>query len=325
MKNQIKLLQLGIVLFALLIFTSCSTEKTNLTATPNDASFVMVINGKALKEKGNINSIAESKIYKQLIADLSDDEIQEFKQFEYLFKDTKESGIAINDEFIIFMKMVDQEALLGLNFKVIDITKVNTMFTMLTEKDEQTKILQSDNIHYLTNEEAIIAWNETQLLVLARHQATPKALLEKAISLLNQPASQSISSTSTYKDFYAKEKDINFWLNYGLFINNLPPAQQMMISSQLPFSLKGTFFYGNVSFEKGQVIAEYESILNDEMKSFIKDYQFINDNFDVEVLKLMPKTSYANFEASLNLFNYYTMLLNMYKEKQLDTETILIY
>jgi len=320
MKNYIKLIQSGIVMLTLLILASCSTEKSNLTATPKDAGFVMVVDGKALKEKGNINSISESKIYKKAIAEISDDEMADFKQFEYLFKDTKESGIAINEEFIMFMKMVEGTPMVGFNFQVLDKAKVDALFTIVTEKEDDLEVLNSDGVSYIVNDKAIIAWNEAQLLVLAQQEMAPEALLNNAKTLLSQSASESISSNSNYSDFYAKRKDVSFWFNYDLFLDNMPPAQQMMITSQLPFSMKGTFFFGYISFEKGQVVAEYESIMNDEMKAFIKDYQFINDDFDTDVLKFMPKTSYANAEISLNLFDYYHMFLDMYKEKQVDTE-----
>ena len=320
MKNYIKLIQSGIVMLTLLILASCSTEKSNLTATPKDAGFIMVVDGKALKEKGNINSISESKVYKKVIAEISDDEMADFKQFEYLFKDTEESGIAINEEFIMFMKMVEGTPMIGFNFQVIDKAKVDALFTIVTEKEEGLEVLKSEDISYIVNDEAIIAWNEAQLLVLAQQEMAPEALLNSAKTLLNQSASESISSNSTYGDFYAKRKDVSFWFNYDLFLDNMPPAQQMMITSQLPFSMKGTFFYGYISFEKGQVVAEYESIMNDEMKAFIKDYQFINDDFDTDVLKFIPKNSYANAEISLNLYDYYNMFLDMYKEKQVDTD-----
>jgi len=280
----------------------------------------MVVDGKALKEKGNINSISESKVYKKVIAEISDDEMADFKQFEYLFKDTKESGIAINEEFIMFMKMVEGTPMIGFNFQVIDKAKVDALFTIVTEKEEGLEVLKSEDISYIVNDEAIIAWNEAQLLVIAQQEMAPEALLNSAKTLLNQSASESISSNSTYGDFYAKRKDVSFWFNYDLFLDNMPPAQQMMITSQLPFSMKGTFFYGYISFEKGQVVAEYESIMNDEMKAFIKDYQFINDDFDTDVLKFIPKNSYANAEISLNLYDYYNMFLDMYKEKQVDTD-----
>ena len=320
MKNFTKLLQAGFMMLFLIVLASCSTEKSNLTAIPNDAGFVMVVDGKAINEKGNIQSITESKFYSKIMAELSEEEIENFKQFEYIFKDTKESGIAINDEFIMFVKMSEGNPIVGFNFLVLDKAKVDALFQKVVEKEDDIKIITEDGISFFANEEAIVAWNESQLLFLGEKSFASEAIVNDAKALLKQTADQSISSNENYSDFYTKKKDVSLWFNYDLFLDNLPPAQQMMVSSQIPFSMKGTYIYAYTNFEKGKVEVEYETIMNDEMKKYMEDYQIINDNFDTDVLELLPKTSYANVEMSVNLFNYYHMFLEMFKEKQMDTE-----
>jgi hypothetical protein len=320
MKKLTKLLQAGIMMLVLIVLASCSTEKSNLTAIPKDAGFVMVVDGKAINEKGNIQSISESKAYAKIMAELSEEEKKDFEQFEYIFKDTKESGIAINDEFIMFVKMNEGSPIVGLNFLVLDKAKVDALFQKVVEKEEDLKIITEDGISFFAQEEAVIAWNEGQLLVLVEDGFASEAVVNDAKALLKQTADQSISSNENYSDFYAKKKDVSLWLNYDLFLNNMPPAQQMMITSQLPFSMKGTYMYAYTNFEKGKVVVEYETKMNDEMKKYMEDYQIINDDFDTDVLALLPETSYANAEMSVNLFNYYHMFLEMFKEKQMDTE-----
>lgn len=320
MKNYMKLFQMSLVMLSVVFLASCSTEKSNLTAVPNDAGFVMVIDGKAINEKGNINSLSESKAYKKVLAEFSDEQLQDFEQFEYIFKDIEESGIAINDEFIAFVKMVEGEPVIGFNFLVLDKSKIDALFQKVIDKEEDLTIINEDGISFFTKEQAIIAWSEQQLLVLTESGVVEDVLINNAKALLKQSADQSISSNDTYSDFYAKKKDVSVWFNYDLFLNNMPPAQQMMLASSMPFSMKGTYFYAYINFEKGEVIAEYESIMNDEMKKYMKEYKLINDDFDADVLKMLPATSYANMEMSINVFDYYHMFLDMYKEKQVDTD-----
>jgi len=320
MKNYFKLIQMSLLMVALVFLASCSNEKSQLTATPSDAGFVMVVNGKALKEKGNIKSISETKMYQKMLSEISEEDMQEFKQFEYLFKNTEESGIAINDEFNLFVTMVAGEPEVGFNFLVLDKAKVDALFNKVTEKEKDINVVSDGDVSYISSKEGLIAWDDKQLLALAQEDLESDALLDKAKTLLKQTASESISSNSNYSDFYAKRKDLSIWFNYDLFLDNMAPAQQMIISSQLPFSMKGTYLYGFISFEKGQVVAEYQSVMNDEMKSFIKNYQFINNDFDTDVLKMLPKTSFANLEISINLLDYYHMFIDMYKEKQVNTD-----
>ena len=311
---------MGLMMLVITLLASCSTEKSNLTAIPGDAGFVMVVDGKAINEKGNIQSISESKAYKKILAELSVDELSDFKQFEYIFKDTKESGIAINEEFIAFVNMVGGEAAIGLNLLVLDKSKVDALFQKVVEKEDDLNIITEDGVSFFTEDQVIIAWNEQQFLVLTEKGVASEALVNDAKALLKQTADQSISSNDSYSEFYAKKKDISIWFNYDLILDNMPPAQQMMLTSQIPFSMKGTYMLAFANFEKGKVVVEYETKMNDEMKKYMEDYQVLNDDFDTDVLEMLPEESYANIGMSLNLFNYYHMFLDMYKEKQVDTE-----
>jgi len=325
MKQKKNLLRLGLFTLVLTVLASCSTPKSELTATPSDAGFVMVVDGKALSEKSGIDNISETELYKKMLNTIPADEKSDFDQFEYIFKDPKESGIGINEEFTLFVTMENSNPIIGMNFKVLDKAKVDALFQKISNnKEADIKLSQEGDLSILQGdgkeEEAVIIWNDKQLLVYAKPESEATGTLEAAKKLINQEASESILSNETYISFYEKKKDVSFWLNYDLFLNNLAPAQQMMIASQLPFSMKGTYFYGFVDFQKGQVVANYESVLNDDMQKWMEKYQVINDDFDTDVLKMLPKTSFANIEFSINLLNYYHLFVDMYKEKQMNTE-----
>ncbi|MCK5856720.1 MAG: DUF4836 family protein [Bacteroidales bacterium] len=323
MKNYTRILQASLSMFVIMLLASCSSPKSDLTATPSDAGFVMVVDGKTLSEKGGVDDITESAFYEKMIKEIPSDEMADFKQFEYIFKDSKESGIGVNDEFMLFVKMENSQPIIGLNFKVLDRSKVDALFQKVVEKEEaEVEIVSEDGMNYIIDpdKEAVIIWNDAQLLVYAQVESPSENILATAKGLLKQSASESILSNSVYNEFYKNKKDVSVWFNYDLFLKNLAPAQQMMIASQLPFSMEGTYFYGYADFQKGKVVVEYESVLNDDMQEWMKKYQIINDDFDTDVLKMMPKTSYANMEFSISLINYYHLFVDMYKEKQVDTE-----
>ena len=323
MNKFTKMMQASLMLLFIAFLASCSSPKAELTAIPNDAGFVMIVDGKTLSEKGGVDNIAESKLYEKMLKEIPAEKMDDFKQFEYIFKDSKESGIGINDEFAVFVKMENSEPILGLNFKVLDKTKVNALFEKVANKeDSEVKIINEDGLSYIVDpdNQAVIIWNDAQLLIYAQFESANEGILATAKKLITQSSSESIASNSVYEDFYAKKKDISAWFNYDLFLKNLAPGQQMLIASQMPFSLEGTYFYGYADFQNGKVVVEYESVLNDDMKNWMKKYQVINDDFDTDVLKMMPKTSYANMEWSINLLNYYHLFVDMYKEKQVDTE-----
>jgi len=323
MNKLTKMMQASLMLLFLALLASCSSPKAELTAIPNDAGFVMIVDGKTLSEKGGVENLAESELYKKMLKEIPADDMDDFKQFEYIFMDSKESGIGINDEFAVFVKMENSEPILGLNFKVLDKVKVNALFEKVANKeDAEIKIINEGDLSYIADpdNQAVIIWNDAQLLIYAQFESANEGIIAAAKKLITQSAKESIASNLVYEDFYAKKKDISAWFNYDLFLKNLAPAQQMMIASQMPFSLEGTYFYGYADFQKGKVVVEYESVLNEDMQKWMKKYQIINDDFDTDVLKMMPKTSYANMEWSISLLNYYHLFVDMYKEKQVDTE-----
>jgi hypothetical protein len=314
---------MGMVMLTLIVLASCSSKKANLTAIPKDAGFIMVFDGKALSSKSGVDDFTQTKAYNKLISELSEDEMSHLSEFEYIFKDTKESGFGINDEFIFFTKMDDGNPSVGLVFSVLDRSKLDMLMKRLMDDEEtDVEIVEDADIStiMLPDDEGVFAWNDNQFLILAHEELAAEALLNEAKALLKQSNSESINANKTYADFYEKKKDISLWFDYDMISKNMPPAQQMMIASQLPFNMSGTSMNAYISFEKGKVVAKYESVLNDEMKKIMEDYKFINDDFDTDVLKMLPKVSYANLEISINLFDYYHMFIDMYKEKQVNTE-----
>ncbi|RLD68197.1 MAG: hypothetical protein DRI84_00285 [Bacteroidetes bacterium] len=323
MKNYSKIFQLGILMISMLFIASCSSKKSSLTAIPKDAGFVMVVDGAALTAKSGVQDFTQTKAYKKLISEMTEEELSNLSEFDYILKDSKESGLGINEEFIVFTKISEGEPIVGLNLLIVDKAKLDALMKSIMEREDvDVEIVEDADIStmLLADNEGVFAWNNTQFLVLAHEDLAAEALVNEAKALLKQGAKESISSNSVYADFYAKKKDVSIWFDYDMIFKNMPPAQQMMLTSQLPFNMSGSSFNAYINFEKGKVVAEYESVLNDEMKDFIKDYKFINDDFDVDVLKLMPETSFANMEMSINFYDYYHMFMDMYKEKQVDTE-----
>jgi len=323
MKNQSRLIKLGIMMLTVFMLASCTSNKSNLTAVPKDAGFVMVVDGNALATKAGVQDFTQTKAYKKLLINLSDDELSHLSEFEYILKDPNESGLGIKKEFLFFVKVAGNEPTIGFDFSIIDRSKVDALMKRVIDDESTDLVIEEDasiSTMLLANNEGIFAWDDHQFIILANEDIAPEALVNEAKKLLQQDNNESINANKAFSEFYKKKKDISIWFDYDMISKNMPPAQQMMIASQIPFNMTGTSFDAYISFEKGKVVAEYESVLNDEMKKYMENYKFINDEFDTDILQMLPKLSYANAEISINLFDYYQMIMDMYKEKQMDTE-----
>lgn len=324
MKNFSKLFLPGILFFSFLILVSCSeTNKKEATAVPKDAAFVLVVDGKSLSEKSGIDDFTQTNAYKKLMEQMSSDEIEHLKQFDYILKDVNESGVGINDTYLVFMKMDMGDPIVGINLPVIDRAKLENLMNKAVDDSQKELVIEKNadiSVLNTPNEDVIICWNDNQLLMITSDSKSSDDLSQMGMELLQQHKSKSIFSNSHFNDFYSEHKDLSFWLNYGHIMDNMAPAQQMM-ASQIPFDFKGMYISGFVSFEKGKVDIKYHTEMSEKMKEYLEKYPVINPDFDLAALEAIPQKSFLNFESSLNFYEYYRLLLSMYKEKQINVDT----
>ena len=324
MKNLSKLFLPGMLFLSFLLLVSCSkTNKKEATAIPKDAAFVMVVDGKSLSEKSGIEDITKTNAYKKLMEQMSSDELEHLKRFDYILKDVNESGVGINDTYFVFMKMDMGEPIVGINLPLIDRTKLDNLMNKTVDDSQKELVIEKNadiSVLNTPNENIIICWNDNQLLMITGDSKTSDDLSRMGIELLQQDKSKSIYSNSHFNDFYSERKDLSFWMNYEQIMDNMAPAQQMM-ASQIPFDFKGMYINGFVSFEKGKVNIKYHTEMSEKMKEYLEEYPVINPDFDLAALEAIPQKSFLNLEVSLNFFEYYRLLLSMYKEKQIDVNT----
>jgi hypothetical protein len=317
-----KFSSIGAMLVAVFLLVSCSSnDKSGLTAIPKNAGMVLVFNGKSLSEKSGVKDFTQTKAYKKMLEEMSPEDMQHLNRFNYILKDVNETGIGINDEFMMFAAMQDQNLLVGINFKVKDRAKLETLMKTIVDDPETEVVIAEEagiSTMLLPDNEGIFCWDDNQLLLMGGEDLETTDLGAMARNLLQQGASSSIQANPHFENFYKNKKDISFWMDYSLIEQNMPPAQQMMMAAQMPFTMKGMYVSAFAEFKNGAVVISYESELNNQMKKLMEEYPIIKDEFDMDALKVIPENSLANMELAFNFYEYYQLLMSLYKDKQIN-------
>ena len=319
-----KLLRLGTYIIAVFVLFSCSTnEKSPLTAVPGDAGFVAVFDGKSLSQKSGVQDFTQTKAYTTMLEELSPEEAQHLNQYAYILKDVNESGVGVNDEFMVFVTAKNQQIMFGFDFPVKDRTKLDALMKKLVDDSQKELVIAEDagvSTMLLPDDEGVFCWNDNQLLILAGESMEDTDLSDKARSLINQDAGASIQSNGHFAQFYKNKKDISFWLDYSIIENSMPPAQQMMMGTSMPFNMNGMYMSAYAEFKNGEIVISYESELSPQMKEYMAKYPVIKDKFDLDALKVLPEESYLNIEIALDFYQYYRLIAEIYKEKQMNID-----
>ena len=322
MKKLTKLLILSLIVVVVGL-SSCSKSAGEYKFVPDNATLVLVFDGKALAEKSGFSSFSESKSYALIQEELGDDEMKSFKMLEPMMKNTDESGLNMKSNFYMFMYKKESENYFAAAFDVLDKAKFEANIQKVLDSEEGTElsIEKGEGFSYIADE-ALIAWDDAKLLVLGKKDGTAdkETFLAEAKTLWSIEEGKGIASNDDFTKFDGNRKDISLWMDYAVFYDQLPPMQKMMMQSNMPFDMAGTMLHFYADFQKGKAVLSYDVVMNEEMASFMKDHQIMKDKFDIEILEVLPAQSYANFSMALDFLSYYEIIKSTMEQQQVDFE-----
>ena len=322
MKKFINLFRFSVLALIILVLSSCGKTDNPFNVIPENATVVMVANGKSLSEKAGIENFTTTNTYALLQKEVDNDDMEMFKTFEPIFANTQESGIDFKKDFFFFMYKKEGVNFLSFYFNLLDATKFEALVNKINEADDNGLTILKDGIYsYLWNEEddsPFLLWNDKQLIftISTNGEMTKDKYLQETKGLLAQKVENSINKNEDFAKFIKNQKDINMWMDYSVFYDNLPPMQKMMIQSNLPYDMTGTLIHSYVDFQNGKVELDYDVVMNDEMKSFMEDNKIIKDKFDTDLLSIIPEKSFANFSVAIDFLGYFNLIKDMMEENQ---------
>lgn len=318
MKNLKKLLSFVVVLTIIGMLFSCSKDGGVKNMIPKTASMIMVIDGKALSEKSGIDNITETKTFQKIMHSLTGKELTSFQKFETFFKDPKESGIDLKSEMVMFMNSTqenEKQAIFLMN--ISDVGKFETFLqSQMKEFAGKSKIQEGEGLKYLLIEEEfselpMLVWNKNVAMFLTSDKRESLTIKNAAV-FFNLKKDNSIAAVDAFNVFYKNKKDVSMYIEYGSLMKMLNPVYSTVMQTQMNMNMEGTTAELHLSFEKGKVIADIYQHQGKEMEKTVKNYKIMLDKFDTEILKVLPKKSYANISFAFNFGEYYKLMKTMY-------------
>lgn len=279
------------------LFSACSEKSSYTQLIPGDASSVVAVNLQSLTEKAGIS--AGSPAYESLqkaFASGSDSPLKD------LLASPDKSGIDFSKDIYFFSTSTSNG--MGVVARLSSASSWTATLTELNE-GEKSPISQGDGFSYQVSRKAIMAYTDNELLMYSSERRMPEdSLIAVAGRLIHQTEAQSIVGKETFKNLENEKGDIRFMAS--------PASLQDLFrtsgySSMMPYTTTLTALpascvtVGNISFEKGKIVAEARPLaLDEEGRAFLsasmKPYGKIEGKFD----KLLPASTLIYFSTNLN-------------------------
>ncbi|RLD46573.1 MAG: hypothetical protein DRI86_02835 [Bacteroidetes bacterium] len=325
-----KLTKLSIAILSLtLFFTACTKKDNSLKHLPQSANAVFTFIPSQLQAKSGIKNIAETKVYKSFVDNMTSEESESFSKFNYIFNDSQESGIDLNKNVFFFKNSQhnNYNQNIGVNFQLTDSKKFQKLIEKIIEnKKDSVEIIEENGIYFLMKKKKgskhILAWNSETAIAInqTKGRSHNKYLKEFSANLINQKIGNSLASNDDFLEFFAQRKDISLWIGSNFLENQIPNQYKTIVQMQSPIKLKGIGYHFYTDFQDGKAVMESELILPDDLKSLIKEYKIVKDNFDERMLEIIPKNSLFNLSFAINPYEFYRMIKKLYAERQIDTK-----
>ncbi len=283
-------------------FVSCSS-KSNIPV-PEDAAFVLHINGASMSEKLPWEEIKQSELFKTALEETEDSLAIK------IMNNPEESGININGDSYLFAKTQGRGGYIALVTNLKDVTKLESFVGQInTDKKIETK----NGISFIANNDNVITWNKERLILIgnasdlngnmgkggnydSRSSFSADSLIHFAKEIYELKKSKSIGNDSKFSSLIKEKGDLHVWINAGSLFSKSVPA--ILAITKINLLFKGNISTATVNFDAGKITYKAKNYFSKELSDLYKKHSL--KNFDEVILQKIPA---GNVDALL-AFNY---------------------
>ncbi|WP_300725385.1 DUF4836 family protein [uncultured Bacteroides sp.] len=305
---------------AVVFMASCSGSKYE-NALPGDAAVVASVDFQKLADKAGLakNETVKAKINEALKSGMQG----AGKLIDKIVEDPKESGIDFASKTYLFLEPGCNMA--GILFRLADEGKMDDFFKALNEQQVCDAVKEADGCKSTVLGGMLAAYNGDALLLLSYPMtgADPRELGTTASRLLRQDKDASFVSN----DLFGKLQDADGEMAVVGNMDVLPAQYSALATLNLPagVQLKDIKMLGEISFEKGKVVMDVESLTeNKKMKELMKQNEKIFSKMDDSILELFPSIC-GQFFMAMNVNGeelYKAMMANPTLSQQLGSSML---
>lgn len=300
-RTHLFLLAAMVMLFG---FSACS-KKTNEEGryVPENASFVLHINGASLSEKLPWSDVKANEGWKKLYADSTVP-----AEVKKLMDDPANSGIDTKKDMMVFMVKDSLGEYVGIEGTVLNEKTFADFMNEATKN--QLVVTEKNGIKTGETNKMALTWNKDRFVMIAgngyrfsgfssggsSYGSGSKDYPKISRAVFNLEESKSMGDDEKFSKLMADKGDIHFWVNSEeIYKSDADNGMKMGPLSMLNFSniIKDSRTTGTVKFENGQIIIDTKSFSNKDMQKLIEKYWDGKGNADM--VKNIPSENLGVF------------------------------
>ncbi len=288
-------------LLSALVFTSCKKGSEQGKLIPEEAAFVMVINGESMNQKLPFSEFKNGALFQEVYNDSTTD-----ATVKTIMTDPSNTGIAIDKEIIMFVVKDDIGGYMGIEGTVKDAAKMKSFFnTTVKDAAESDK----DNVHFVAKNNMTASWDKERFVLIMdlpemnnmagmyppmSDSSQDKALTDRGFrdgtvtagNVHKLEEKNSLAKNDSFSELMKSKGDLHFWFSgekiQGDMIKSMGPLSMMNLSKLTD----GSIASGVVNFEEGKIVMDIASYSNKELFALWKKYE--GGKIDTDMMQRSP-------------------------------------
>lgn len=307
MKHRLMKPSIGVVLIALL--TDCANKAEYTSVIPQDASLVLGFNLKSMYQKSGLQGESGKKLTATwgnlFLNGLGENNDAKMKGY---LKDPQQTGLKLTDKVYVFSGY--QSKYFGAVVRVADKGKLKRFLEAGSKKLNNEK-----GLYYSMNDNSVITFNESALLLLSSQYPSDENLMNQALRLMNDNAKEETSKT--IRRVIEANDDMTAYIDLNCIPENY--LAQAKIGLPADFRLQDIKFLASIMFEKGKVTVKIENLTENTklIERFEKQYA-VTSKIKGKFMDLFPSNTLCWLCSNMKGKE----LLEMLKENPMVKKTI---
>jgi len=297
--GNLKLIGISLLAIAVLFFSSCSSTPDSVKLIPKETNIVSVVDVYSIAKKGKLDELSERNFYKTFLKEIRNENKKIAKIVEEAIEDPSITGIDFSqDMFIYYINEAKDEEFTCVAAVVDDDEDFEKFIDdALNKAGVEFEIEEEEKYKFTTvMDKMAIGWNgDVAIFLVADNRKSGKNLDLEIETLFELKSEDQITENDSFKDFYGNKKDISVWFSSNLFEDNFAA-----IDKKVEFDLADNYFVSYLNFEDEKISVKSSFIPNEEVEEYMKENNVWDNDFNSDLLKLLPKESYAAASISLS-------------------------
>ncbi len=302
-------INLLIALLTISSLFSCSNNPNSIKAIPNKTDVIGVIDVMSLYEKGELEELADMKLFKNAKKELRSENRKLSKLLNNMMEDPKSMGIDFRkDVFIYYINEAKDERYICYAMDLFSQENFSEFIDdVLNKMDVKYDIEEEKNYTYTLIEKGLgIGWDdEKAVFMIPENYKSRKNLdieLEEIFSLKER---EQISNVPQFTQFYKNKKDLSFWFSTNLLENF---REFDRIERELDFDITDIYLSTYLNFETDAISLKTQVTPNKEVTKMLDQNKIWDKDFNDDLLGYFPKQHFAVAGVSLDPIAYYNFI-----------------